>query len=304
MAGLYAEACKNRRVNLSRAEQLLLEVARGTPSRRRAAWAERRRLYPLQTFPSPADQLLSLVAVERLEEDDDSPRLRQILEETWRANQAKIALARILGDRVIWLGDLALLFQCYRHAGQRPLQVLEALVQPTQLLEVSGYLERQGFELLWRSPESAYHRTPGSNFPVRLVTQLLPNRAVSENVTTGCLDGLRLLNPELLLLRLCLARPHNAWWLADFLTLVPKLEGRAVHAICSQQRAGLAVRRMLRRINRFGLEPVAMPLKNYQVYPGEWFEALLGESRLSAHLLPLDRWSQLPVALLSYLRSQ
>ena len=286
---------------LSHPEMLLLETVRGPVSRRQAAWQERRRLYPLATFPNPAAQLLCLVAGEWPDQEDERPRLRGILHHTWLSNQTKIALARRMGEEIIWLGDMSLLLNCYENAGHRPIQALEGWVEAVRLEAVSRQLEREGFALLWRGSGGAFHECPKSTVPVRLVTRLLPNRTDTGIPCHRLSEGLRLLAPERLLLRLCLARPHNAWGVADLLTLVPRLESEAVRRVASDLRASLAVRQTIQRINRLGFEPLHCDLKGVPTYPGEWLEWLSGQRGLTAHVLAAaDHWRQLPAALWSY----
>ena len=286
---------------LSHPERLLLETVRGPLERRQAAWEERRRLYPLPTFPNPASQLLCLVAGEWTEQGDERPRLRGILQHTWLNNQGKISLVRRLGDEIVWLGDMAITLSCYGNAGHRPIQGLEGWVDVNRLQPVSVRLEQQGFPVVWRTRGYAFHSCPQSGAPIRLVSRLLPNRpdrnAFDEH---HLVDGLRLVTPEFLLLRLCLARPHNAWWVADLLTLVPKLTPAQIRRVALEHRTGLAVRRTIERINRLGFAPLDCDLRSLTAVPGEWFERMLGERGLTAHLLTVDRWSQLPEAFWFY----
>lgn len=282
---------------LSHPERLLLETVRGPLKRRQAAWEERQRLYPLPTFPNPASQLLCLVAGEWPDQGDERPRLRGILQHTWISNQNRIALVRSLGEEIVWLGDLAITLNCYQNAGHRPVHALEGWVEMNRLQAVSTRLEQQGYPVVWRTRGYAFHSCPQTNLPIRLVTRLLPNRPNQKDPGLDCLvDGLRLVSPEFLLLRLCLSRPHNAWWVADLLTLIPQLSVAQIRRASEEQRAGLAVRRTVQRINRLGFAPLECDLRDLKIFPGEWFEGMLGERGLAAHLLTVDRWTQLPGA--------
>ncbi len=285
---------------LTHPERLLLETVRGAPHRRQAAWEERKKLYPLPTFPNPAAQLLCLVAGEWSEQGEERLRLRGILRHTWVNNQSKLSLARRLGQEVVWLGDLALTLSCYQNAAHRPIQALEGWVKQSRLEAVSTSIEQRGFPVVWRNALSAFHCCPTSNISIRLVTRLLPNRPDHRSPDDQDREGLRLLSPETLLLRLCLARPHNAWWIADLLTLVPQLSDRQVASTCEEYRAGLAVRRTIARINRLGFAPLQCDLRQAKITPGEWPERWLGERGLAAHLLTVDQWQQVPGALWSF----
>lgn len=285
---------------LSHPERLLLETVRGPQHRRQAAWEERRRLYPLPTFPNPASQLLCLVAGEWSEQGEERLRLRGILQHTWISNQSKLALVRKLGEEVIWLGDLALTLSCYQNPGHRPIQALEGWVPLERLASTSARLEREGYPALWRARGYAFHSCPKTNLPIRLVTRLLPNRPDRGIPDHHLQEGVPLLCGELLLLRLCLARPHNAWWLADLLTLVPQLSSLEVGKEARQQRAVLVVRRTITRVNRLGFVPLACDLRKLPTSPGEWLERSLGERGLAAHLLTLNHWRELPSGLWDY----
>ncbi len=288
---------------LSHPERLLLETVRGPAHRRRAAWEERCRLYPLATFPNPAAQLLCLVAGEWPDQQDEQPTFRLILEHTRASNLAKMEMARRLGEEILWLGDLALLLGCYASAGHRPIHALEGWVAPARLEAVSRQLESQGFHVLGRVPGGAFHECPESATPVRLVTRMLPNRSNPAAPPEHRVEGMRLLAPEHLLLRLCLARPHNAWWVADLLTLVPMLDTHLLRREAVRNRASLSLRKTVRRINRLGFEHLRCDLTPARIFPGEWLEPLLGVGALAAYLLSsVDDWKQLPAAIWSYWR--
>lgn len=289
---------------LSHPERLLLETVRGPAHRRQAAWEERRRLYPLTSFPNPAAQLLSLVAGDWPDQQDEQSALRRILEDTRLSNQSKMDIARRLGNEIVWLGDLALLLGCYASAGHRPIDALEGWVTPVRLETVSRQLEQQGLPVIGRVRGAVFHECPKSATPVRLLTPLLPNRSNPAAPPERWVEDLRLLAPENLLLRLCLARPHNAWWVADLLTLVPLLDSSTLGRETARHRASLSVRRTIRRINLLGFEQLECDLSATRVFPGEWFESMLGERPLTAHLLTsVDDWRQLPAALWAYLRA-
>lgn len=281
---------------------LLLETVRGRQERREDAWRERQRLFPLATFPSPADQLLTLVAAERNEEDVDRQHMSGMLKTSWVLNQAKLAAARELGEDLLWLGDLALLLQCYAHVGQRPIRGLEAWVPPERMRAISAELRRKNFVEMGRSAETAFYHCPDSDLSLRLLSRLLPIRQNPRSIPSRTVDGYRVLAPELLAIRQCLARPHSAWWVADLVSLFPKLEATELKLQAQETRSSLAVARTLRRTNRLGLEPIGSDFRVGRIYPGEWFEPLLGHSRLASSLLLIDRWRDLPGALLKALQ--